>query len=60
MKYIPATEVKNSFGKMLKLLDYEDIYVKKNGKVVAKIVRYHGLLDSEGLVKESVPVKYDS
>jgi|LGVE01.1.fsa_nt_gb hypothetical protein len=26
---INATEVKNSFGKMLKLLDYKDIYIKK-------------------------------
>lgn len=51
---INATEVKNSFGKMLKLLDYEDIIVKKNGRVVAKIVKYTEKLDPDNLVKEMV------
>lgn len=35
-----ATDIKNNFGKMLKLLDFEDIIIKKNGKVVAKVVKY--------------------
>ncbi|MCH4886405.1 Uma2 family endonuclease [Acidaminobacter sp. JC074] len=51
---INATEVKNSFGKMLKLLDYEDIIVKKNGRVVAKIIKYTEKLDPNNLVKESI------
>ncbi|MBI9012529.1 MAG: Uma2 family endonuclease [Clostridiales bacterium] len=59
MMIINATEVKNSFGKMLKLLDYEDIYVKKNGRVVAKIMRHTEKLDAEGLVKESF-TQYES
>jgi len=50
-----STEVKNSFGKILKLLDYEDVIVKKNGRAVAKIIRYTEPLDPLGLVKESIP-----
>lgn len=50
---VNSTEVKNSFGKMLKLLDYEDIIIKKNGLVVAKLTKYSELLDSEDLVKEN-------
>jgi Uma2 family endonuclease len=50
-----STDVKNSFGKILKLLDYEDVIVKKNGRAVAKIIRYSEPLDPMGLVKESIP-----
>jgi len=53
---INATEVKNSFGKMLKLLDYEDIIVKKNGRVVAKIVKHSEPLDPMNLVKKSAEI----
>ncbi len=56
---INATEVKNSFGKILKLLDYEDVIVKKNGRVVAKIVKYSEKLDPEDLIKETKPT-YES
>lgn len=52
---INATEVKNSFGKILKLLDYEDVVVKKNGRIVAKITRYTEPLDSFDLLNESEP-----
>lgn len=47
-----ATEIKNSFGKMLKLLDYEDIIIKKNGRVIAKVTKYEELLDPDNLIKE--------
>lgn len=47
-----ATEIKNSFGKMLKLLDYEDIYIKKNGRMIAKVTRYEEPLDADDMVKE--------
>lgn len=50
-----ATEVKNSFGKMLKLLDYEDIVVTKNGRAIAKITKYSEPLDTYGIVKETAP-----
>lgn len=47
-----ATEIKNSFGKMLKLLDYEDILIKKNGRIIAKVTRFEEPLDPEDLIKE--------
>jgi Uma2 family endonuclease len=50
---VTATDVKNNFGKMLKLLDYEDIIVKKNGRVLAKIVKYTEPLDTYGTIKET-------
>lgn len=50
---ITATDVKNNFGKMLKLLEYEDIIVKKNGRVIAKIVKHTEQLDTYGTIKES-------
>lgn len=34
---ITATELKNNLGKYLLLSEKEDIYVTKNGKVIAKI-----------------------
>lgn len=55
---INATEVKNNFGKMLKLLDYEDIFVKRNGRVVAKMIRHKEEPTSEEVVNES-NVQYD-
>ncbi|MCT4543822.1 MAG: type II toxin-antitoxin system Phd/YefM family antitoxin [Vallitalea sp.] len=50
---VTATDLKNNFGKMLKLLDYEDIIVKKNGRVLAKIVKYTEPLDTYGTIKET-------
>ena len=47
-----ATEIKNSFGKMLKLLDYEDIMIKKNGRIIAKVTKYEEALDPDGFIKE--------
>lgn len=34
---ITATELKNNLGKYLLLAETEDIYITKNGKVVAKL-----------------------
>lgn len=48
-----ATDVKNSFGKMIKMLEYEDIIVKKNGRAVAKIIPYSEPLDTLGVIKET-------
>ena len=38
---ITATELKNNLGKYLMLAATEDIFVTKNGKVVAKISNPH-------------------
>jgi Uma2 family endonuclease len=37
---VKSTEIKNSFGKYLKLLDQEDIIVIRNGTPVARITRH--------------------
>lgn len=38
---ITATELKNNLGKYLMLSATEDIYITKNGKVVAKLTNPH-------------------
>lgn len=35
---ITATEFKTNFGKYLKLVDKEDIFITRNGKTIAKVV----------------------
>jgi Uma2 family endonuclease len=47
-----ATDIKNNFGKILKLLDFEDIIIKKNGRVIAKVIKYEEPLDTYGTVRE--------
>lgn len=37
---VNSTELQNSFGKYLNLLEQEDIIVMKNGKSVAKLIAY--------------------
>lgn len=54
-----ATEIKNSFGKMIKLLNYEDIFIKKNGRIIAKITKWEENLDEYDLVKEEVASMYN-
>ncbi len=34
---ITATELKSNLGKYLKLAEHEDIFITRNGKVVAKL-----------------------
>lgn len=38
MMTITATEFKTNFGKYLKLVDKEDIFITRNGKTIAKVV----------------------
>ena len=38
---ITATELKNNLGKYLLLSATEDIYITKNGKVIAKLTNPH-------------------
>lgn len=52
-----ATDVKNSFGKVLKMLDYEDVIVTKKGKAVAKIVKFTESVKDHGYIKE-YPAEY--
>ena len=35
---VTATEFKTNFGKYLDLLSKEDIYITRNGKIVAKVI----------------------
>lgn len=37
---VNSTDLQNSFGKYLSLVEKEDIIVVKNGKTVAKLVKY--------------------
>lgn len=54
---ISTTEIQNNFGKYLRLAEYEEIIITKNGKRVAKLVPYS---ENEGegrwIVSESSPV----
>ena len=38
---VTATEFKNNFGKYLDLIEHEDIFITRNGKVVAKLSNPH-------------------
>jgi len=38
---VSSTEVQNNFGKYLSLVDSEDIIITKNGKRVARLVKYY-------------------
>ena len=38
---ITATELKNNLGKYLLLSETEDIFITKNGKVIAKLTNPH-------------------
>lgn len=35
---VTATEFKSNFGKYLELIAYEDIFITRNGKTIAKVV----------------------
>ena len=38
---VTATEFKTNFGKYLDLIAHEDIFITKNGKIIAKVVNPH-------------------
>ena len=38
---ITATELKNNLGKYLMLAETEDIFISKNGKIIAKLSNPH-------------------
>jgi len=39
--HVNTTDLQNAFGKYLSLVEKEDIIITKNGKSVAKLIRYH-------------------
>ena len=53
---VSSTEMQNNFGKYLKLCKIEDVIVSKNGKNIAKLVKYDGEWNidfyGEGVIRE--------
>ncbi len=47
---VSTTEVQNNFGKYLKLVNEEDIIISKNGKKVARLVKYFE--DNDYIIRE--------
>ena len=58
---VTATEFKTNFGKYLDMLMFEDIFITKNGKPVAKLVNPHvSAVDSiSGILAGKVPSDMD-
>ena len=58
---VTATEFKTNFGKYLDLLPFEDIFITRNGKPVAKLVNPHvSAVDSiSGLLSGKVSADLD-
>ncbi len=59
---VSATEFKTNFGKYLNLLTDEDIYITRNGKMIAKVVNPNvSAVDSiSGLLAGELPHEYDA
>ncbi len=58
---VTATEFKTNFGKYLAMIKNEDIFISRNGKIVAKIVNPQmSAVDSlRGLLKDNAPADTD-
>ncbi len=53
---ITATELKENLGKYLQLAASEDIFITRNGKVVAKLTNpYHDLVDAAKSLAGIIP-----
>lgn len=55
---VKATEIKNNFGKYIKLLENEDIIVTKNGTPVARITRYEGWDEGDKVCEKAAQYGY--
>lgn len=57
---VTATEFKTNFGKYLELIAKEDVFITRNGKIIAKVVNPQiSAVDSlRGILKE-VPADLD-
>jgi prevent-host-death family protein len=51
---ITTTEIQNNFGKYLKLSEYEDVIITKNGRKIARLTPYKPD-DGSSLINESTP-----
>lgn len=56
---VKATEIKNNFGKYLKLLDREDIIVTKSGSPVARITRQDDWGDTGIVCEQAAAYNYN-
>lgn len=58
---VTATEFKTNFGKYMEMVSFEDIFITKNGKTVAKLVNPHiSAVDSlSGILAGKVPTDLD-
>ncbi|MCC8074691.1 MAG: type II toxin-antitoxin system Phd/YefM family antitoxin [Clostridiales bacterium] len=59
---VTATEFKTNFGKYLDMLLSEDIFITRNGKVVAKVVNPNvSAVDTiSGMLAGKLPEEYDA
>ena len=55
---VKSTEIKNNFGRYLKLLDNESIIITRNGNPVAKIEKYAGVDDFAKVAETSAAYNY--
>lgn len=59
---VNSTDMQNNFGKYLKLCEFEDVIVSRNGKNIAKLVKYDGEWNidfyGEGVIREKI-IKYE-
>ena len=57
---ITATELKNNLGKYLQISAMEDIFITKNGKVVAKLTNpYHDRVETAKSLFGILPIDAD-
>lgn len=54
---VTATEFKTNFGKYLELIAKEDIFITRNGKIIAKVVnpRISAVDSLRGMLKDIAP-----
>lgn len=59
---VTATEFKTNFGKYLGMLDSEDIYITKNGRMIAKVSNPNiSAVDAiSGILEGIVPDSFDT
>ena len=52
---VTATEFKETFGKYLNLIEKEDVFITRNGKMIAKLVnpRVSAVSSIRGLLKDA-------
>ncbi len=51
---VTSTEIKNGFGKYLRLCSTEPIYITKNGKTIAKLLNHS---EQDDIIEESVNLR---